>query len=87
MFDGLLVTIQNWGADAWSFGVGVLFVVVSLGMLYRLFQAGVAMSFGNGQVVAWAIVGLFGLAMLLMAGLDLIPNLIRSLPTPAPPFR
>ncbi len=86
MFDGLLNTIQSWGADAWVFGVGVIIVVVSLGMLYRLFQAGVAMSFGNGQVVAWAIVGLFGLAMLLLAGLDIIPNLIQSIPTPDPPF-
>jgi len=86
MFNGLLGTVQSWGADAWVFGVGVIIVVVSLGMLYRLFQAGVAMSFGNGQVVAWAIVGLFGLAMLLLAGFDLIPNLVGGIPTPNPPF-
>ncbi len=86
MFEGLLTTIQAWGADAWTFGVGVLLVVVSLGMLYRLFQAGVALSFGNGQVVAWAVVGLFGLALLLLAGFDVIPALIAKIPTPEPPF-
>ncbi len=86
MFEGLLTTIQSIGADAWTFGVGVIIVLVSLGMLYRLFQAGVAMSFGNGQVLVWAIIGLFGLALLVIAGFDLIPNLIGRIPTPEPPF-
>jgi len=86
MFSELLATIQSFGADAWAFGVGVLIVIVSLGMLYRLFQAGVALSFGNGQVLVWSILGLFGLALLLIAGFDLIPNLIGRIPTPEPPF-
>lgn len=86
MFDQLLTTIQSWGADAWAFGTGVILVLVSLGMLYRLFQAGVALSFGNGQVVAWALVGIVGLALLVMAGFDLIPSLVREIPTPEPPF-
>ena len=88
MFDQALEQILVIARSAWGFLAGLLIVTALLGGLFYALQGSAGAAFGGSKMAATAVLGVIGLALLVMFAFLVIPEMGAMLQglQPAPPF-
>lgn len=88
MFDPAMNQILALARQLWGFLAGLLIVVAMLGGLYYVLQGAAGASFGGSRMVSTAVLGMIGLALMVLLAFLFLPQLgqmLRGL-QPPPPF-
>ncbi len=88
MFDPILQQILAIAREAWAFLAGLLVVVALLGGLYYVLQGTAGAAFGGSRMTSMAIIGVVGLAILVLFAFLFLPQVGAMLKNfqPKPPF-
>ena len=88
MFEEITAQLTTIAQDAWLFLVGLIIIVALLGGLYLVLQGTAGAAFGGARTTAVAMIGVFGLVVMVLVAFLVLPQLGELLQglTPDPPF-